>query len=657
MFKKLVSNLPFHPSLLGQVSFYVYRLRQETAIRRAGLVLIALTLIVQIFAITSPSKSSLATSSGDIIYGATTREDVEKAYKRNQDPYGRTDIKAIFNYYGIGLEQINQSKFTHIASSDRTKYINTSRSTTSFPDTFVKIPGASDGGIYEFPLDYWRQSEFPNGYPALEGKSTYGFKFWILLKGCGNIVIEKGSKKPDLEIIKQRTSNPTVKSGDMVTYKIQFRNKGIVNATRVAISDTLADEFDYDSYKSNVDLRLNKHGQSLTWRINNDNSTLAPSDRWHTITVKVKARKIDKPKKEVCNASTIDANNAGSDRSDNNGRCVTIIKPTCPGTGLPIPQGGVKDCKINCPDGSQVPYTKSCKVPQLACESLEIIGSPDWKTRKFETTVVMQQGAVVKEAAYFVNNKKVSSKLWQDSSTTQNYTYTFSGPGTYEIRAEIVAKIGDVQESQNCTISETIEQPTNPQPLINTDKAVGNLTQKIADANNTVAKPGDILRYRLLISNTGSAPKTMELNGEYGESIADILEYSDLTDKGDANYNDKTHFLSWSEVTINPGQTIEKTFTVTVKNPLPATPASASNPLSFDYVLHNKYGRSVNVKLDKPASKIIEQTATTLPNTGPGTSMIISAIATVIFGYFFYRSRLLSKELELVHHEFSAGGI
>jgi LPXTG-motif cell wall-anchored protein len=53
----------------------------------------------------------------------------------------------------------------------------------------------------------------------------------------------------------------------------------------------------------------------------------------------------------------------------------------------------------------------------------------------------------------------------------------------------------------------------------------------------------------------------------------------------------------------------------------------------------------------------VEQVATTLPNTGPSSSMMVSVLAVMIIGYFFFRSRLLTKELEIVHHEYSAGGL
>ena len=51
MFKKLISNLPFNPSLIGQVSFYAKRLRKEESIRRAGFGFMALAMFIQLFAV------------------------------------------------------------------------------------------------------------------------------------------------------------------------------------------------------------------------------------------------------------------------------------------------------------------------------------------------------------------------------------------------------------------------------------------------------------------------------------------------------------------------------------------------------------------------------------------------------------------------------
>lgn len=661
MFKKIISNLPFHPTLLGDLGYYLKRVRQEEAIRRLGLVFVVLALAIQTFSFLSPVKSTIAYSTGDIVYGATSKDDIIKAFNKNKDPKGRTDVREIFSYYGIGLDQIQNAKKTVISDSDNDKYINTSRSSTPAGASFTKIPGAIDGGIYEFPLKYWNKSEFPNGYPAISGISTYGFRFWILLKGCGNIVIEKGSKHPRFDINKQLTSPQSVSPGDEVRYKIEFRNSGLIASENVRVVDVLDSNLKYESYTSNIDLNLDRDGQKLVWNIKGTDNALSPSDRWHRIIINATVRKSVAPGTKICNESTIKGTKTKDETSGGPKDCVNVkTNPTCPGTGLPIPPGGIEQCNVTCPDGSVIPYDKPCPggVPQLSCQSLKEVSSPAWDKRKFETIFLKQPGATVSQVKYFVNDAVVASQPVAPTANSDFYSHQFNSNGSYKVKAELVPGVGNLVPGQSCEVTVNIEKPVNPVARIVTDKAVTNLTKNIADANNTTAAPGDTLRYTLITENTGDADAVnLELGGEYSENIADILEYSDLVDKGDAIFNESTQVLSWGKVTIPAGQKVEKVFTVRVKNPLPATPISASNPLSFDFVMTNKYGREVSVKLDKPASKNVEIATTSLPNTGPGMGMTISVISTMVVAFFFYRSRLMGRELEVVRYEFSTGGL
>lgn len=658
MFKKIVSNLPFHPTLLGNLGYYLRRVKQEESVRRLGLVFVILALAVQLFAFLSPVKSSLAYSTGDIIYGATSRDDVMKSYKKNRDPQGRTDVRAIFDYYGIGQSQIENAKKTVIKDSDNEKYLNTSRTPVATGSAFTRIPGAIDGGIYEFPLKYWNKAEFPNGYPALTGVSSYGFRFWVLLKGCGNVVIEKGSKHPSFQINKKLTTSQSVSPSDTVKYDIEFRNNGIVASENVRVVDVLDANYKYESFTSNVDLRLNKDGQKLVWEIKGKNGALAPSDRWHKITVTLQVRKNVVDSTKICNQTTIKGTRTDDAKAGGSKDCVIVAVPTCPGTGLPIPPGGVKECSTICADGSTIPYNKTCPIPLLTCQSLKQIASPTWDTRKFETAFLKQPGGVVSQVKYFVNDNEVASQPVPPSANSDFYTQKFEKPGEYKIRAELVAQTGTVVPSQSCQQLVTIDEPDKPLARIVTDKKVSNLTKSILDANNTTAAASDVLKYTLIIENTGDAPAiNLALSGEYSENIADVLEYADLLDKGDANYSATTQTLSWTSVTIPAGGKIEKVFSVKVKNPIPATPISESNPLSYDYSMHNIYGREVVVNLEKPASKNVEQATTYLPNTGPGTGMIVSVIATMFVAFFFYRSRLLRQELEVIRYEYSTGGM
>lgn len=654
MFRKLISNLPFQPTLLSDVAYYSHRLRQEHAVRRLGFALVLVGFGIQIFAVAFPPEASLATSTGDIIYGAASKQDVLNAFRNNRDQLGRADIKAIFQYYGIGETQIDKATTTTIKDNG-VNYINTSRSTTKWADTFVPIEGTVDGGIYEFPLSYWRKNEYPNGYPALTGISTYGFRFWILLKGCGNIVYEKGTKKPRLEINKTLASGSSVNEGSEVAYDITFRNSGAIAAKDTIITDTLPDGFSYVSHKSTLDVNFNRSGQKLSWSLTQKDKALSPSSRWYQIHLIVRADTAASIKR--CNVVKITSSNAtGAEAKD--GTCVTITKQTCPGTGLPIPAGGVTNCTIQCLDGSILPYNKACQTPQISCSNLDIAAGNSWNVRTFKTSVAAQPGGSIKEIIYYVNNTRVAIVVTPTTLNTYEYSYAFDKPGDYQIKSEVVAATGQVQVSQNCTKAESIIQPQSPEMMIVTDKQVSNSTKNIDDANNSYAQPGDTLLYRLFITNKGSvAVRDFAFNGEYAEDISDILEYANIIDLSDGALNKSTGKISWPSVTIEPGATITKTFIVEVKNPLPATPTSLSAPLSFDHEMHNKYGRTVIVKLPKPTSKIVEQTTGTLPNTGPTATLLLNFFVVSVVAYFYYRNKLLSKELRIIQNEFQTGGL
>ena len=72
MFEKLVSGLPFSPALVGNLGFYARRLKKEEASRRLGLILTAMALVVQSFAVFSPPEPANAASSNDLIYGGVS---------------------------------------------------------------------------------------------------------------------------------------------------------------------------------------------------------------------------------------------------------------------------------------------------------------------------------------------------------------------------------------------------------------------------------------------------------------------------------------------------------------------------------------------------------------------------------------------------------
>ena len=69
MFKKIVSRLPFSPSLIGELGKYAKKLQDEETGRRTGLILTAFALVAQSWIALVPPESANAAHPSDLING------------------------------------------------------------------------------------------------------------------------------------------------------------------------------------------------------------------------------------------------------------------------------------------------------------------------------------------------------------------------------------------------------------------------------------------------------------------------------------------------------------------------------------------------------------------------------------------------------------
>jgi uncharacterized repeat protein (TIGR01451 family) len=178
-------------------------------------------------------------------------------------------------------------------------------------------------------------------------------------------------------------------------------------------------------------------------------------------------------------------------------------------------------------------------------------------------------------------------------------------------------------------------------------KTATNVTAGLADANNTTANPGDVITYTLYAQNTGQAAVKQFA---FQENIRDVLDYADATDLHGGNM-DANRVVTWPAVDIAVGQTATVQVTIKVKDPVPQTPADPGDPDGFDLIMTNVYGNAINIHVPGSPGKTVQAAATTLPNTGPGTSLMIAAAVVIMAAYFYARARLLSKESVLAIQE------
>lgn len=186
MFRKIVSNLPFSPALIGQIGFYARRLRKEEASRRLGLFITILALIAQSFAVFTPPAPANASSSADFVSGGVSSvTDFLHYYDRNTN-----NIRDLFNSLGITRSEVAATTTTTVKSTDgiytwgllpHYSYAQGERTYSAGGRTF-----------YYRSLHLWDTTHGISGgvnYTAFVGHSAKAGWFGIN-KNCGNLLLK-----------------------------------------------------------------------------------------------------------------------------------------------------------------------------------------------------------------------------------------------------------------------------------------------------------------------------------------------------------------------------------------------------------------------------------------------------------------------------------
>jgi hypothetical protein len=200
-----------------------------------------------------------------------------------------------------------------------------------------------------------------------------------------------------------------------------------------------------------------------------------------------------------------------------------------------------------------------------------------------------------------------------------------------------------------------IPQPTQTadSPALVKVKTAKNLSRGIDDATSQPVRPDERIEYTLRTTNTGNEAISFVLE----ENLGDALEYGTLKENGAGAFDEANNILSWGTITLNPGQSDLRRLVVQTFATLPATPQAANNPQSYDCVMTNTYGNTINIPVECPAGKIIESTVQQLPTAGLIINAVfgVSLLATAVF--FYLRSRQLTKEVHLLRKEFNGSTI
>ncbi len=184
-------------------------------------------------------------------------------------------------------------------------------------------------------------------------------------------------------------------------------------------------------------------------------------------------------------------------------------------------------------------------------------------------------------------------------------------------------------------------------------KKANNTSQSSIDATKSIAQANDQIRYSLSVENTGLISKKVDLI----ENLKDILEYSTLIDNGGGTFDATSKTLSWPSITLEKGEKQSRVFAVRLIEIIPATAQGQSEPTSFNCIMTNTFGNQVDISVNCPSPKVIEQVVGQLPKTGPTENILFGGILLSIAMFFYARTRQIKSEVRLIRRNINTGTI
>lgn len=664
MFKKLLSNLPFNPSLIGQVAFYGKRLHKEEAVRRAGFVFMALTMLIQVLAVMSPASAQLQKSySNDIIVGGPKSkfQILLNVLDTNKD------VAAIYAYFGIdgkalsdlcgGAQDCAPEKDAIVSTAANDYWsigrhdVNSYRDNAYAKQDYLLTIAGAKTPVHARPLHAWDTGTSTN-YAGWKGTNKWGQTFWIMAD-CGNVTTKgpftpPNPPKPDVKINKTRTSAATVKAGDAVSFSLQYKN-AVTNsvAHNFSVVDTIDQNFDFVSSSTGQGESYDPATRTLKVTRNGE---LPYSADFAEFILNVKVKGGTKSGTKICNvASGTSDESKPAPLSPTDDKCVVVFNP-CTFAGkeaIPIDDGSGR-CFEECKPGIALGDAKCFDAPNAACTAITTAVDAAKKKVKIDTTVTASNSVTqVTYYRYDADGKQGKKKVSTSLRDTEEMVFTAAG----QHRVEVVVGLTNSKESKETTCSTSFESA--PDASISKLKSVSNTTQKKDDANGTTANGGDTLEFKITAKNTTAG---IQENYEFVDFIGDVLDYADIISVTDGVKPDANGYMKWPVQTIGANASVTKVITVKVKDPIPTTNTPNGDKTRYDLQMSNTYGNEVVVKVPAPFVKRTEGAVTSLPNTGPGTSLMIGFAVTAVIAYFFSRSRLLANEIDIVKHEYTMSG-
>jgi len=180
-----------------------------------------------------------------------------------------------------------------------------------------------------------------------------------------------------------------------------------------------------------------------------------------------------------------------------------------------------------------------------------------------------------------------------------------------------------------------------------------NLSQGNSNAAASIAEAGDHISYTLNFTNNSD----QAIQAEPKINIADIIEYSDITQSNGGKIDTPSMTLSWEKTTIEPKSTQSRTFTISLLSKLPTTSRGKYYQTSHDCKISSYFGSNININVNCPIVKKIENLYLNLPILKSLNLVVISLIALILIAYQYLQARQIKKEIQIIRRNANAGTI
>ncbi len=608
MFRKIVSNLPFSPALVGQLGFYAKRLRKEEATRKIALVVTALALVVQSLAVFNPPEPANASNDADFVRGGVSSvKDFLKYYDSNY-----RGIKSIFNSLGITRAEIASAQKTVIGESSRYNWSMTSLY------SYAQGQRAWDYGSGTAFYRPMRLTQKGGDRHVVFYAHSASMGWFAIKKDCGNLITTNVPHPPkpvaackNLDVVPlggnryRFVAKATVKNGATVKkYTYTVKKGGSIIKTIPEKSTKLTHSTEY--------------------------TQAAPGTYYVYLTI---------------------ATSAGLMGGDDCSGSFTVAS---------TPAAVCQAVQADVMDRTLVSLTGSASVAAGATVSKYTFVVTDASGKTVKTIPVNSSALSVSAPSFTLSTPgtykvtlTVTTSIGDKTDPTNcAKAFTITKPEVCSINPSLPANSPDCQPCPgNPDI--WIKDEKCAANIINT-KTATNITQGSINAVTRKAQAGDKISYTITMENQGVLTEQVT----FKEDLGDVLEYALMSDSGGGTFDASKGTLAWPAVALKGGEKESRTFVVQVKNKIPLTNTGTSYESSYDCIMTNTFGNAVSIPVKCPIEKqVVEETVAQLPHTGPGENMIFAGIILAVVAYFYARARQLGKEVRLVRRNATTGAI